>query len=91
METQLNSRRMTMDEWIKLIHLTVGERCGRDRTCGHKIDHGSEENAIKVATKMNIRLNKRHDVEPYPCYFCKGWHVGRKMGIDELLRIAKEE
>jgi hypothetical protein len=68
------------------LHLAAGEACGRLATCGTKVNHGTEESAAKAAASLNRSGKARHEVEPYPCFWCKGWHVGRKMSAEELLK-----
>lgn len=60
-------------------HLRVGRESGREATCGQKVDYKSEGTAIKVAERMNGRGDRRNVLEAYPCYWCEGWHIGRKM------------
>jgi hypothetical protein len=76
------------------MHLLAGADAGRERTCGRKITHPTQE----VAQVHADHLNRRRDVldgersrcEPYPCVFCSGgtpgvytWHVGREMAEGE--------
>ena len=67
-----------MEESLIQQHLSIGKECGQERTCGKKIDYKSEATATKSADQMNKKNNNKV-LEPYPCYFCKGWHIGRKM------------
>jgi hypothetical protein len=76
-----------MDTKTYMLHLYAGKLSGEASTCNGKIDYRSEHTAIKAANSLNKSGKARHKVEPYPCYFCKGWHVGRTMTIEELLRI----
>lgn len=71
-----------MDKNIYDLHIKAGLACGESHTCGKKIDYKSEEVAIKSAEKMSIKYEK--EMEAYPCAFCNGWHIGRKMPIEEL-------
>lgn len=74
-----------MEDCIKQLHLKAGEKAGKDRTCGNKISYSSEESALKASAKMNTKPTTRNVLEPYPCYFCGKWHIGRKMSEEELL------
>jgi len=53
--------------------------CGKESTCGNKINYKSEESATRAAKDLNEKGKARHELEPYQCPFCNGWHVGRKM------------
>lgn len=76
-----------MDKELHKLHLEVGKVCGEEKTCGKKIDYKSEETAEKAASSMMKKGSK--DLEPYPCPFCKGWHIGRLMNKEELYSILK--
>lgn len=71
-----------MDKEVYSLHLNAGKKCGKERTCGNKVNYKSEKTAKKVAKKLSIKYNK--EMEGYPCYFCEGWHIGRKMSKNEL-------
>lgn len=73
-----------MKAHIYLMHLVAGEAAGEEATCGKKQKHENEEKATKAANSLNNSGKARHEVEPYPCYFCHGWHIGRKMSEEEL-------
>lgn len=73
-----------MDEVIYNAHIKAGLAAGIEATCGKKQNHKDEESAMKASASLNKSKNKRHEVEPYPCAFCKGWHIGRKMSNEEL-------
>jgi len=67
-----------MEEVTYRLHLWAGIIAGRENTCDGKVDYKSEETATKAADEMNAKPSTRHELEPYPCAFCKGWHIGRK-------------
>jgi hypothetical protein len=73
-----------MDTETINLHLRAGKVSGQEHTCGVKIKY-SEKSAIKAATKMNAKETTRKELEAYPCFFCKMWHIGRKMSKEELL------
>lgn len=73
-----------MDPHVHDLHIRAGTRAGRERTCGKKVDYRSEESAEKAAARMNAKPTTRNTLEPYPCAFCHGWHVGRAMSLEEL-------
>lgn len=75
-----------MDEVTRQLHLDAGRRYGREATCGVKIDYKSEASAQRAATKMMAKGSK--ELEAYPCAWCDGWHIGRKMSEEELYREA---
>lgn len=71
-----------MDTYLRELHLNAGKKAGRDSACGSKINYKSEETASKSAEAMMRKGSKA--LEPYPCPWCDGWHIGRKMSIEEL-------
>jgi hypothetical protein len=73
-----------MNEILYQLHLRVGFLLGEDKTCGNKINYTNEEKAIIAADKMNKKTSTRNILEAYPCPFCMGWHIGRKMALSEL-------
>lgn len=79
-----------MEEEIKQLHLRVGAMMNPARACGKKVDYRSEETATKAAEAMNSRETRTHELEPYPCAHCGGWHIGRKMPIEELRSYEAE-
>lgn len=81
-----------MDESLKSLHLAVGALMNPARSCGKKIDYRSEETARKAADAMNLKTSRPgyHELEPYPCAHCGGWHIGRRMPEEELKRYAEE-
>ena len=80
-----------MDECIKQLHLQAGFICGQNATCGDKINYGSESSAVRAAQSMNASGKARHVVEPYPCAYCEGWHIGRVMTEEEMQIIIARE
>lgn len=79
-----------MDERISSLHLEAGRLSGQEKTCGKKNAYLTEELAQKAANSHNKWDKRRHDVEPYPCYFCKQWHIGNIMPVALLEQIVKE-
>ncbi len=68
------------------LHIIAGLACGEARTCGNKINYYTIETAIKAAGKVSEKLGK--ELEAYPCAFCEGWHIGRKMSFKELSELT---
>lgn len=73
------------------VRLVSGLAYGRDRTCGNKLDYPCLEAAQEAA------VGGRFGFEGYPCAWCLGYHVGKRMDDAEmaswvevvlLLRIA---
>ena len=58
-------------------HLDIGRLAGKESACGKKVDYKSEATAEKAAASMNKKSDRV--LEAYPCYWCRGWHIGRKM------------
>lgn len=81
-----------MDSNIAELHIKAGIKCGIEYTCGKKINYKSEESAIKSADSLNKKINRPnyHELEAYPCAFCGGWHIGRKMTMEELIELSKD-
>lgn len=79
-----------MDEATRAIHLRAGEAYGQERTCGTKVKFPEEASALRMAVRLNARdsWRKPHDVEPYPCFWCNQWHVGRVMTPEEILQFS---
>ena len=78
-----------MDTKLFLLHLEAGKAMGEERTCGTKVNYKSEESAGRAATSMNAKPTTLKPLEHYPCWFCGGWHLGRRMSPEELDTIAK--
>ncbi len=71
-----------MDDVLYAAHVIAGARYGQATTCGSNIDYGSESSASRAAA---MKTHEGAEVlEGYPCAFCRGWHIGRKMSEDEL-------
>jgi hypothetical protein len=76
--------------WIA--HLAVGSLMNRDFSCGKKIDYKSYGSAERAAKAMNEKKDRvdYHELEPYPCAHCGGWHVGRLMLKAEIFRYLRD-
>jgi hypothetical protein len=75
-----------MDEAEIRMHRSAGETYGREATCGEKINYRGEESATKAAIAMTLRHGRT--LEPYPCFWCDGWHIGRAMTLEERARFS---
>ena len=64
------------------MHIRAGIAYGKDATCGNKIDYKSESSANRAVEKMMKKGSKQ--LESYPCAFCHGWHIGRKLSELEI-------
>jgi hypothetical protein len=73
-----------MDEELFHLHIAAGLKAGKERTCGKKVAYPSEESGVRAANEMNTKPTTRKELEAYPCAFCKQWHIGRKMSLEEL-------
>jgi hypothetical protein len=84
---------MIMNSEMQELHLKVGKICGQEKTCGKKMNYKNEETATKSAAVMNRKYNNPdHVLEPYPCAFCGGWHIGRMMPKEWMVDfLAKVE
>lgn len=72
-----------MDRQEMNMHLTIGRAYGIEATCGNKVDYKKESSAARAATAMMDKGAK--ELEPYPCAFCFGWHIGRALTTEEKL------
>ncbi len=77
--------------WLRT---TVAFASGLDRACGDKYRYRTyalaEEAARAVSGKPE---NKYYPVDPYPCPWCRGYHIGKlvsKEGQQELARKLLE-
>ena len=62
------------------IHYRISRVTGKNKACDGKIRYQSEAIAVKAANNWNYDDNEcDHACEPYPCYWCHGWHIGRRM------------
>lgn len=82
-----------MESRIAKLHIKAGLKCGKEFTCGKKINYKSEESAQMSADSINRKINRPnyHELEAYPCAFCGGWHIGRKMSTEELIELSKNQ
>jgi hypothetical protein len=78
-----------MERWEIDMHLAAGRFYGKESTCGRKIDYRSEASADKAAKGMTAKGSK--DLEAYPCAFCYGWHIGRKLSAEEMFAFTDNE
>jgi hypothetical protein len=76
---------MMSEEEIQ-VHLKAGEAYGRDATCGTKVNYAGEERAVLAAKRLSEKY--RRDLEGYPCFWCKGWHIGRAMTKEEWAEFS---
>jgi hypothetical protein len=44
----------------------------------------NETDATRLADHLNRAGHQRNPYDAYPCRFCGGWHLGRKMTPDDL-------
>lgn len=77
-----------MDEKTQRKHLAAGRLAGWERTCRAKVDYKTEESAERAAVAMTSKFGR--ELEGYPCYFCHGWHIGRRMSEAELDEAVAE-
>lgn len=77
-----------MEQELHQLHLIAGQKAGQEKTCGKKIKHATEEAAKVAAASHNKWEGRRHDVEPYPCFFCNQWHIGNIMPLEVLKSVV---
>jgi hypothetical protein len=68
------------------MHIRAGTAYGEDATCGHKQDYKNELTASLSAVEMSAHYGRA--LEAYPCAWCRGWHIGRKMTPEERVRFS---
>jgi alkylated DNA repair dioxygenase AlkB len=76
-----------MDERLYELHLKAGLICGQEKTCGSKRAYDEEAQAQRAADAHNRWAERRRDVEPYPCAFCRKWHIGGVMPPETMEAI----
>lgn len=62
-----------MREYKRFEPGTIGHR---QYTCMRKISHPTEARARKSAKEHRKKYGPKMNV--YKCYYCNGWHLGRK-------------
>ena len=45
-------------------------------SCAGKVRYGHRETALRACQDMRA---KGRDLEPYPCPYCNGWHLGHRL------------
>lgn len=80
-----------MNGYEMAMHYQAGRAYGIERTCGTKVDYKTEERANKSAMAMNKKSMSNHELEAYPCAWCYGWHIGRKMTEAERDKYSKSQ
>lgn len=71
---------MNLNKWKA--HLNAARYFGKESSCGGKQNHRTFSRAQKVAESATRKYGQTKVA--YPCPFCDGWHVGRKMSQAEL-------
>lgn len=71
------------------MHLRAGQYYGQTATCGNKIDYKSEPTANKAA--VGLANKNSRDLEGYPCFWCKGWHIGRALTEPERIAFSNPD
>lgn len=59
----------------KLEGAALSRRLHMDRSCFSKVRHWTREAAQSHANRLSCS-QAESNIEPYPCKFCGGWHVG---------------
>lgn len=59
----------------KLEGAALSRRLFMDRSCLSKVRHFTREAAQAKADRLRNGQGE-DNIEPYPCKFCGGWHVG---------------
>lgn len=78
-----------MNEELATKRAIVAKFCGKEKSCGNKIRHDFFHQASAHAHGHNKAKKMQKKVEPYPCYYCNGWHVGGLFGKEEFERLYK--
>lgn len=73
----------TDDDHEHAVDIVAGLAYGRKATCGVKVDYKSQESARRAEVALNAKDDRRHELEAYPCAWCFGWHIGRRMDEKE--------
>jgi hypothetical protein len=72
-------------------HYMIGLLSGQNACClrwgkpkqNYKTKERAEQSAIALMKKQSGKI-----LEAYPCVWCQGWHIGRKMTLLQTLREA---
>ncbi len=81
-----------MDDTLFNIHMKAAEAVGKDKACRNKTGFQTETAAYKAADAHNRWEGRKHDVEVYPCPFCRLWHLGGIWPVEKMLEtIQKHE
>jgi hypothetical protein len=81
-----------MDVMEIVMHHRAGMDYGEESACytgkgakrKRKVNYKTEEQAHRVAMMMGRKVHRF--MEGYPCCWCGGWHVGRRMNAAERER-----
>jgi len=65
-----------------LLRGRVAARRGKVNSCDGKFRYWNYTKAAKAVKEIMER--KQAEKDPYPCPFCFGWHIGRKMSAEEI-------
>lgn len=91
---KINSENSYMNEELATKLCTIGRLFGIDNSCTCKSRNKYFFEAAAQAHNHNKSKNPDlHNVSPYPCHFCCGWHVGgtiKPKDIDKLFLEAQK-
>jgi hypothetical protein len=73
-----------MNPVVRKAHLEAATRSGEARSCGTKIRYGTIAEATTAAYRVTEMNAGSKELEPYPCPWCNGYHVGRAYSDAEL-------
>jgi Fe-S-cluster containining protein len=65
-------------------HGFIALKCGKENSCSGKIRYTHFARAMEATEEVKRRGDNK---EPYPCPWCHGWHIGRRMSPQELQRF----
>lgn len=59
----------------------------RRRQCEGKVRHKTKADAWAAIRTMHRKHGYCGNLQPYPCKFCGGWHVGHRKGGQGIYKV----
>lgn len=78
-----------MDKHLFLLHIKAQPIFGIQKSCKSKRRYRTEYLAEKMTESHNSSPCKQYELWQYPCIYCCGWHIGRKLTVEILEQILE--
>jgi len=69
--------------------LKISKICGYKNSCKNKVNYKWKYTANTVLDNLKQKYHTQ-ELESYPCYFCGGWHIGRKIHPKEVSKLISQ-